>query len=159
MTSRKIKSPGQLKKIIFRCKKGKKRIAFTNGCFDILHHGHISYLEAAKNKADILVVALNTDVSIKKIKGLSRPIMKLKDRQSIVAALACVDYVTSFNETTPLNLIKEIKPDLIIKGADWKVNDIVGGKFVSSYGGKAVNVKYLKGYSTTDIIEKIKNGL
>src|SRR3990167_3688761 len=97
MSNKKIKSPGQLKKIIAESKKRKKRIAFTNGCFDILHAGHISYLETAKSKADILVVALNTDSSVKKIKGHSRPIFALKDRQRVVAALESVDYVTSFS--------------------------------------------------------------
>ena len=156
MSNRKIKSPKQLGKIISQCKKKKRKVAFTNGCFDILHPGHISYLKEAKEKSAVLIVALNTDSSVRRIKGPTRPIAKLRDRQRAVAALESVDYVTSFPETTPLRLISELKPDLLIKGGDWKAKDIVGRKVVAKYGGKAISVKYIKGYSTSSIIKKIK---
>lgn len=156
MSNRKIKSLKQLKRIISKCKKKKRKVAFTNGCFDILHPGHISYLEDAKKRADILIVALNTDSSVRLIKGPARPIMKLKNRQKLVAALENVDYVTSFSETTPLRLITQLRPDLVIKGGDWKVKDIVGREVITKYGGKAVSVKYKKGHSTTGIVRKIK---
>lgn len=159
MHNKKIKNCMQLKKIVSQVKKKNKKIAFTNGCFDLLHVGHIEYLKSAKKMADILIVALNTDTSIRKIKGPARPIMKLKDRQRIIAALESVDYVTSFSESTPLSLIRKLKPDLIIKGADWKVKDIVGKNFVAAYGGRAVNVKYQKGYSTAGILEEISKRL
>ncbi len=155
MTTKKIKSPEQLKRIIAARKKRKEKIAFTNGCFDILHPGHISYLEQASKKGDVFVVALNTDSSVRRIKGPLRPIMPLKDRQRVMAALECVDYITSFNEPTPLKIITMLKPNFIIKGADWKVKDIVGRDVVSAYGGKAIAIKYIKGYSTSDIINKI----
>ncbi|MBN1405457.1 MAG: D-glycero-beta-D-manno-heptose 1-phosphate adenylyltransferase [Candidatus Omnitrophica bacterium] len=155
MTTAKIKSHKQLTAIVSSLKRKKKKVAFTNGCFDILHAGHVKYLEDAAKKADILIVALNTDSSIRRIKGPIRPLTKLKDRQYVVAALGCVDYVTSFSEPTPLALIKNLKPDFIIKGADWKVSDIVGRDFVSTYGGIAATVLYKKGYSTTAIIKKI----
>lgn len=156
MNNKKIKNPEQLKKIISECKKRKKKIAFTNGCFDILHAGHVSYLKDAKKRADILIAALNTDSSVRRIKGPSRPVAGLRDRQEVIAALESVDYVTSFPETTPLRLISKLKPDLVVKGGDWKVKDIVGREAVAAYGGKAISVKYRKGYSTSSIIRKIK---
>jgi len=159
MSNKKIKNSKQLETIISRCKKEGKRVAFTNGCFDILHPGHISYLEAAKKRCDILVVALNTDLSVRQIKGPARPVMKLKDRQKIIAALEVVDYVTSFSETTPRKLIGQLKPGLVIKGGDWSVKNIVGKNIVNSYGGKAISVKYLKGYSSNSIIQRIKDNL
>ncbi len=151
----KIKTQRQLKKIIPKLKKEGKRIAFTNGCFDILHYGHIKYLGEAKAKADILVVGLNNDASIRRIKGAGRPINRQSDRAKVLSALSCVDYVTVFGEDTPLSLIKSVKPDALIKGADWQAEKIVGADFVKSYGGKALTVSYLKGYSTTGLIERI----
>lgn len=155
MSSTKIKSPEQLRRIVSGCRKRKERIAFANGCFDILHAGHINYLEDAKKKCDVLIVALNTDSSVRQIKGSSRPIVKLRDRQKIIAALEIVDYVTSFSETTPKRLISQLRPDLVVKGGDWKVKDIIGREAVADYGGRAVSVRYRKGYSTSNIIHKI----
>lgn len=157
MINKKIKSPQQLVKILTRFRKKGKKIAFTNGCFDILHLGHVTYLESAKKMADILVLALNSDHSVKKIKGSMRPVTKLRERQKIIAALESVDYVTAFSESTPLKLITKLKPDIIVKGGDWRVEDIVGKDFVSSYGGKAVNIKYLKGHSTSDVLKKLSD--
>ncbi len=128
---------------------------FTNGCFDLLHYGHIRYLEAARKKGDILVVALNSDASIKRIKGKNRPIISQGDRLGTIAALEKVDYVTSFGEDTPLKLIKMLKPDFLVKGADWKKRDIVGADYVRGYGGRVDTIKLSRGRSTTEIIKKI----
>jgi len=151
----KIKSPRELKKILSRLKTQGKRIVFTNGCFDILHYGHIRYLEAAKRRGDILIVALNSDSSVKRIKGQNRPIINEGDRLTTIAALESVDYVTLFGEDTPLKLIKLLKPDVLIKGADWNKKNIVGADFVATYGGKVETVKLSLGRSTTKIIKKI----
>ena len=135
--------------------KGKgKRIVFTNGCFDILHVGHVDYLSKARSLGDILVVGLNSDSSVKQIKGKDRPVNKEPDRAKVLSALYFVDYVTSFSQATPEALIKILKPDVLVKGGDWKVKDIVGGSFVRSYGGKVRSIPFVKGYSTTSIIKK-----
>lgn len=153
----KIKTRARLGKIIHRLKEHGKKIAFTNGCFDILHYGHVKYLEDAKAKADILVVGLNSDASIKRIKGASRPINRQADRARMLEALSAIDYITIFSEDTPLKLIQALKPDILIKGRDWSVRKIVGADFIRASGGSVVTVPYLKGYSTTGLIEKIKN--
>lgn len=151
----KIKNPRELKKIISRLKAKGKKIIFTNGCFDLLHYGHIKYLEDAKRKGDILVLAVNRDASVRRIKGNGRPIVNEKDRVRIVAALESVDYVVLFKEDTPLKIIKLLKPDILVKGADWNRNNIVGRDFVLSYGGRVSTVKLVKGRSTTNLIRKI----
>ncbi|MEK6706174.1 MAG: D-glycero-beta-D-manno-heptose 1-phosphate adenylyltransferase [Bdellovibrionota bacterium] len=154
-TPSKIQSRYALKKTIsqLRKKSGKKiRVVFTNGCFDLLHRGHVSYLEKARLLGDILVVALNTDISVKAIKGDGRPINTLKDRMVVMAALQAVDYVTWFNETTPLSLINFLKPDILVKGGDWKTRQIVGAKEVLSWGGRVRSLKYLTGFSTTNLL-------
>ena len=151
----KIQSSNELKNIILRLKRQGKKVAFTNGCFDILHFGHINYLERAKRTADILVVAVNSDSSIKKIKGNARPVTGLKERIGIIAALECVDFVTSFSQDTPLQIIKLLKPDILIKGADWSKNEIVGKEAIESSGGSVITLPYIKGYSSSRIINKI----
>jgi len=151
----KLKNLPSLKIISSQLKKKGKRIVFTNGCFDLLHFGHVNYLHQAKKRGDILVVGVNSDRSVKRIKGKNRPIIDEKNRLSVIAALESVDYVVLFNEDTPLNLIKALRPDILVKGADWDKKDIVGGDFVSSYGGRVMNIKLSKGYSTTEIIRKI----
>ncbi|MDP2938324.1 MAG: D-glycero-beta-D-manno-heptose 1-phosphate adenylyltransferase, partial [Candidatus Omnitrophota bacterium] len=155
MLKRKIISLSGLKRILTRLRKKRKRIVFTNGCFDLLHFGHVDYLQEAKKKGDILVVAVNSDASIRKIKGKKRPIINEKNRLSVVAALQSVDYVVLFKEDTPLKVIKTLKPDILVKGADWDKKDIVGSDFVLSRGGEVITIKLSKGYSTTDIIKKI----
>ncbi len=120
-----------------------------------MHLGHAKYLEEARQKGDVLIVAVNSDSSVKKIKGDKRPILGQKYRMSMVAALESVDYVVVFNEDTPLNLIKKIKPDILVKGADWREKDIVGASFVKSHAGRVLTVRLVKGLSTTNIIEKI----
>lgn len=155
MTTYKIKSLAEIKKIVHILRKKGKKIVFTNGCFDILHYGHLKYLEKAKKLGDILIVGVNTDSSVKAIKGTFRPINKCRDRLALIAGLQCVDYCLSFKEKTPLNIIKVIKPDILVKGGDWQKKNIVGNEFVSAYGGKIKTIKFVKGYSTTQIIKKI----
>ncbi len=152
--SAKIKSAKSLAKVLSTLRSKGKKIVFTNGCFDILHVGHVDYLSKARRLGDVLVVGLNSDFSVKKIKGNRRPINKESDRAKILSSLYFVDYVTSFNETTPENLIKKVRPDILVKGGDWKIEDIVGGSFVRSYGGKIKSIPFVKGYSTTSIIER-----
>ncbi len=146
----------QLKKELHRLRKSGKTIAFTNGCFDILHFGHVAYLEKAKKNHRILVLGVNSDQSVRKIKGPTRPIVPQHERAAVLAALESVDYVTIFSAPTPLSLIKAVKPDVLIKGADWKGKGIVGEDFVKSYGGKIEYIKFEKGWSSTNIIELIK---
>ena len=132
-----------------------KKIVFTNGCFDILHRGHVTYLNEAKNQGDILVLGLNSDASVKRLKGESRPINNEQDRKFVLENLKCIDYVEIFEEDTPLNLILEVKPDILVKGGDWKPEDIVGGKEVISWGGDVRSLNFVDNYSTTNVIEKI----
>ncbi|MFH1063219.1 MAG: D-glycero-beta-D-manno-heptose 1-phosphate adenylyltransferase [Candidatus Omnitrophota bacterium] len=155
MIKAKIKTLPILAKIIAEHKQAKKKIVFTNGCFDLMHRGHANYLERAKKKGDILVVAINSDASVRKLKGKSRPINSQLDRSELIAALESVDYVTIFSQSTPLEVIKKIRPDVLVKGADWKASDIVGADILKQYGGKIAREKFLSGYSTTKLIEKI----
>lgn len=145
-----------LLKITNRLKKSGKKIVFTNGCFDILHFGHVSYLKKAKSYGDVLVVGLNSDTSVRKIKGPSRPVQNQTARTGVLSALKCVDYVVLFNEPTPIKLIEKIKPDILVKGADWNIKDIVGNDIVKKNNGKVIKIKFIKGYSTSKIIEKIR---
>lgn len=154
----KIKTLAQIKKIIARHRRNGKKIAFTNGCFDILHYGHVKYLEEAKQTANLLVVGLNSDTSVRKIKGKSRPLNTERDRARVLAALSFVDYITIFSEETPLGLIKSLEPDVLIKGGDWDAARIVGADIVKASGGKTIVIPYQKGYSTTGLIEKIHSG-
>jgi len=147
----------ELKEILTRLRTENKTIVFTNGCFDILHKGHIYYLNESANLGDVLIVGLNSDSSIKKIKGQDRPINDQSSRAEVLSALRFVDYVVLFDEETPYNLINFIKPTILVKGGDYKLNDIVGADIVQDYGGKVVTIPYLDGNSTTEIIEKIKN--
>ena len=134
-----------------------KKVVFTNGCFDLLHIGHVTYLEEAKKLGDVLIVGINTDESVKKLKGPTRPIQNENDRSEILAALKSVDHTILFGEETPLDLIKQIKPDVLVKGGDWKIEQIVGSDFVMSNGGKVYSLNFFQGKSTTSIIEKSKN--
>lgn len=133
------------------------RIVFTNGCFDLLHVGHIRYLQEAKSLGDKLIVALNSDASVQKLKGPTRPVQQELDRAEIMAALACVDYVTIFGEQTPLEIIELLKPDILVKGGDWTPDKIVGSAFVLKNGGQVKSLAFQPGRSTSSIIEKIKN--
>lgn len=155
MIKDKIKTINGLIRIVLRLKRNKKKIVFTNGCFDLLHRGHVQYLEKAKTYGDILIVAINTDASVNQIKGRLRPIVSEKERVALVAALESVDYVTTFTQPTPLDVIKKIKPDVLIKGSDWKEKDIVGVNIVKRCGGKIKRIKHINDYSTTKLIKKI----
>jgi rfaE bifunctional protein nucleotidyltransferase chain/domain len=132
-----------------------RRVVFTNGCFDLLHPGHIRYLEQARALGDCLIVALNSDASVRKLKGDGRPILKEAERAEVMAALACVDYVTIFDEETPRELIAELLPDVLVKGGDWTIDTIVGREEVESAGGKVLSLAFIDGVSTTEIIERI----
>jgi len=145
-----LKIPALLKKLSALRRQG-KTIAFTNGCFDLMHIGHVKYLEDAGKGNRVLIVGLNSDSSIRRIKGPSRPIIVQKSRAAVLAALESVDFVVIFNEDTPYKTIAAIKPDILIKGADWKGKSVVGEDLVK----KVEFVKYIKGFSTTNIIEKI----
>jgi len=136
-------------------KKNNEIIVFTNGCFDILHVGHVRYLSEAKSQGDILVVGLNSDVSVRKIKEEQRPIIGQDHRAEILASLRCVDYVTLFDDPDPLALISALKPDILVKGADWQEKDIIGADVVKANGGKVVRVPVVPEISTSDIIQKI----
>lgn len=133
------------------------KIVFTNGCFDLLHVGHVRYLQAARKLGAHLIVGVNTDRSVGTLKGPSRPIQKQNDRAEILAALECVSATILFDQDTPEELIKKIKPDILVKGGDWKVDQIVGGKFVQSYGGEVHSLQFHEGHSTTKLIEKSKS--
>ncbi|HBR16032.1 MAG: glycerol-3-phosphate cytidylyltransferase [Deltaproteobacteria bacterium RIFCSPLOWO2_12_FULL_43_16] len=142
-------------KTILRSSRKKKTIVFTNGCFDIIHAGHVRYLKKAKSLGDFLVVGLNSDSSVKKIKGEKRPIVPQKERAEVLSGLEAVDYVVLFNEPTPTKLIEAVLPDVLVKGADWASHEIVGADVVKAAGGKIARVKLVKGRSTTNIIKKI----
>ena len=147
----------ELVQIRRKARKENKKLVFTNGCFDLLHRGHIEYLKKAKSLGDILIVGLNSDSSVRKIKGKGRPIQKQSDRVTILASLYFVDYVVIFGELTPFKLISKLIPDILVKGGDWKVKDIVGKDIVESHGGKVLNLKMVKGKSTRNIIQTILN--
>lgn len=150
----KIYDPKSILNII---KTMKHPIVFTNGCFDILHIGHVAYLDQAKSLGKSLIVAINSDASIKRLKGENRPINVLKDRLRLIASLQSVDIVTWFNDDTPINLIKTIKPDILVKGGDWNYHDIVGSKEMLSIKNKVYSIPIIYNTSTTCIIEKIRN--
>lgn len=134
-----------------------KRIVFTNGCFDILHRGHVTYLAEAKKLGDLLVIGLNSDASVKRLKGPERPINKELDRQYVLSQLKSVDFVEIFEDETPLNLILKVKPKILVKGGDWKIDQIVGAKEVIANGGDVFSLNFVDGYSTTSIIQKIQD--
>jgi len=135
-------------------RKGKK-IVFTNGCFDLLHIGHIRYLQQAREEGDLLVLGLNSDRSVRDLKGETRPLLPQEERAEMMAALSMVDYIVIFDERTPLDLIKEIRPDILVKGGDWRKEDIVGGKEVIAGGGKVVVVPEIPGRSTSNLVNEI----
>ena len=132
-----------------------KQVVFTNGCFDIMHAGHVRYLAAARSEGEILVVGINSDKSVKSIKGKNRPIMPQDQRAEVLAGLWCVDYIVFFDEPDPLRLIQAIKPDVLVKGEDWAEDKIIGADFVKANGGKVVRIAVVPDISTSMIIEKI----
>ena len=132
-----------------------KRVVFTNGVFDILHRGHVEYLNRAGELGDYLIVAVNSDSSVRRIKGEKRPVVSEADRAFVVSNLKCVDFVCVFEEDTPYEVIKSIQPDVLVKGADWKIENVVGRDIVEARGGRVVTIEYVMGRSTTNIINKI----
>tara|TARA_Y100000385_G_C12870919_1_gene541486 strand:- start:68 stop:520 length:453 start_codon:yes stop_codon:yes gene_type:complete len=142
---------------IFLKKNKDRKIVFTNGCFDIVHRGHISYLNEARALGDLLVIGLNSDASVRVLKGPERPINNEQDRKFLLENLKAVDFVEIFNEATPLDLIKTILPSVLVKGGDWKIEQIVGSKEVIDSGGEVLSLNFIDGFSSTNIIEKIKN--
>ncbi|MFC1567104.1 D-glycero-beta-D-manno-heptose 1-phosphate adenylyltransferase [bacterium] len=151
----KLKSVPKLIPILNKLRKENKKIVFTNGCFDILHKGHIKYLKDAKKCGDILVIGLNSDTSVRALKGKNRPIYPQSERAEVLSALDCVDYIVLFDESTPYQIIKKVSPDILVKGGDYTLGTIVGRRFVHSKGGRVITIPLVKGKSTSDIIKKI----
>jgi len=151
----KIKKEKDLLAIIRQLKQEGKKIVMTNGCFDLIHIGHVRYLQEAKHQGDVLVIALNTDQSTRPLKGPQRPIVPEDERAEILSALACVDYVILFDEPTPLRLIKQILPHVLVKGGDWETHRIVGAQAVENSGGKVVSIPMTPDRSTSNLIQKI----
>ena len=155
MSVHKVKSLSELKEIIDSLKKQGKKIGFTNGCFDLVHVGHIKYLRAAKKLADILIVAINSDKSVKVLKGNKRPLFPQDERAEILSAFEFVDYVVIFDELDPEKTISALLPDILVKGGDYKIDQIIGKDTVISHGGKVITVPEVNGKSTSEIIKKI----
>ena len=155
--SQKFCSPQNISRFIALLRRAGKQIVFTNGCFDILHAGHVQYLEQARNLGDFLVVGLNSDRSVRKLKGKGRPVNSQKDRALVLAGLTAVDCVSIFEEETPLHLIKKVRPHILVKGADWSASSIAGAREVKKWGGKVKLMPLLKGCSTSGLLKKIKS--
>jgi len=145
----------ELKSIRHQLKKEGKKVVFTNGCYDIIHAGHVDYLNKSKKLGDIMIVGINSDISVRSIKGDKRPIIQEEERAYIISNLTCVDFVILFDEDTPENLINELTPDVLVKGADWAKEDIVGGAHVESHGGKIERIEFVTNQSSSKIIEII----
>jgi D-beta-D-heptose 7-phosphate kinase/D-beta-D-heptose 1-phosphate adenosyltransferase len=135
-----------------------KRIVFTNGVFDILHPGHLRYLQAARRHGDLLIVGLNSDASVRRNKGPERPVNPEAERAEVLEALACVDAVSIFDDDTPADIIRRVQPDILVKGADWPADQIVGRDTVEARGGRVILEPVERGYSTTDLIERVRSG-
>lgn len=155
MARAKIQKLRDLLRIRRKLKRQGKRVVFTNGCFDLLHGGHIHLFREAKQWGDVLIVAVNDDYSIRKIKGASRPIFPLKERLEVLEAIEDIDYLLSFREETPLRVISFLLPDILVKGGDWKPHQVIGKKEVEEAGGKVVIVPYRRGCSSSALIKKI----
>lgn len=151
----KIIKRGALKEKVQALKRAGKKLVFTNGCFDFLHVGHVRYLKAARAQGDVLAVGLNSDGSVRQIKGPGRPIVPEDERAEVLASLACVDFVTVFDEPDPATIIGILMPDVLVKGADWAEDAIIGRDIVEAAGGQVVRIPLTEGVSTTGIIHKI----
>jgi D-beta-D-heptose 7-phosphate kinase/D-beta-D-heptose 1-phosphate adenosyltransferase len=138
-----------------RLRREGKKVVFTNGCFDLLHGGHVRLFHEAKKRGDVLIVALNSDASVRRLKGPSRPVFPLRERFEILAAVADIDYLTSFGEPTPQKIIAALLPDVLVKGGDWGPNEIVGRAEVEAAGGRVARIRYYEGHSTSSIIRRI----
>jgi len=150
-----VKTRSEIVEIRNKLKKEKKKVVFTNGCFDLIHSGHVDYLTRAKKLGDILIVGINSDSSVRRIKGEKRPITPEKERSIIILNLKPVDFVTLFEEDTPAELIKELKPDVLVKGSDWQINEIVGRDVVEKSGGIVKTINFVTDQSTSKIIDSI----
>ncbi|WP_295158537.1 D-glycero-beta-D-manno-heptose 1-phosphate adenylyltransferase [uncultured Brachyspira sp.] len=151
--NKKIIERRSLDNILSEYRKQNKKIVFTNGCFDILHRGHIEYLQKARELGDLLFLGLNSDSSVKRLKGNSRPINNETDRAIVLSALECISYISIFDEDTPLELIKIVKPDILVKGGDYKIENVIGREFAK----ETVLIDFVDGYSTTNIIKRINS--
>ena len=151
----KVISLDQLKSEREELRAQNKTVVFTNGCFDLLHPGHVRYMQMARELGDVLIVALNSDRAVKILKGESRPILKENERAEVMAALACVDFVMIFDDISPRETIAELLPDILVKGGDWGVSEIIGREEVEAAGGKVMSLPFVDGVSTTEIIERI----
>jgi len=156
MTMGKVVSLPELLEVRRRLKKEGKRVVFTNGCFDILHRGHVDYLMKARSLGDVLVVGLNTDSSVRNLKGQDRPIVEQDDRAHVLASLQAVDFVCLFEEDTPIEIIRALIPDVLVKGADWAVTEVVGKDIVEQAGGSVQTIEFLPNRSTSGLIRKIR---
>jgi D-beta-D-heptose 7-phosphate kinase/D-beta-D-heptose 1-phosphate adenosyltransferase len=155
--SEKIKKLAELKLIVHQLKQQGKTVVFTNGCFDILHVGHVRLFQEAKALGDILIVAVNSDASVKAIKGAGRPFVPAEQRAEVVAALASVDYVIIFDEPDPLRIISEVMPQVLVKGGDWTIETIIGREVVEKAGGTVIALPFIDGISSTSIVQRIIN--
>lgn len=151
----KIKEREEIQRIVMTLKAKGKRIVFTNGCFDLIHVGHVRYLEKAKSLGDILIVGVNSDHSVKTLKGPKRPIIPEEERAEILSGLWCVDYITLFDEPTPLELIAQIQPHILVKGGDWTKETTIGKEIVEASGGEVIILPFVEGHSTSDLINTI----
>ena len=154
--SGKILSIDELRKERARLRAEGKRLVFTNGCFDILHVGHVRYLQSARELGDALLVAINSDAAVRELKGAGRPVMNEQERAELLAALSAVDYVTVFDDISPRSLIADVLPDVLVKGGDYKLNEIHGREEVERAGGRVISLPFIEGASTSSVIERIK---
>ena len=155
--SGKLKSFDEIGAIAASARSNNQKIVFTNGCFDLLHRGHVHLLRTAKGYGDLLIVGINSDKSVKAIKGANRPVLPQQDRTELIAAMEMVNYVVMFDEPDPYRLISSIRPDVLAKGGDWSKEKIIGADFVQEDGGRVVVIPYIEGFSSTEIIERIQN--
>ncbi len=145
--------PTKLAPVLKNLQNQGQKVVFTNGVFDLLHLGHVTYLQESRKRGDLLVVGLNSDASVRRIKGPLKPLLPVEERAEMLLALDCVDYTTFFEEDDPYNLIKIIRPDILVKGGDWAIDKIIGGDLVQSWGGKVLNIPVVEGRSTTNLIQ------
>lgn len=156
MSAQKIQTLPRLARLIRQAKARGRRVVLTNGCFDLVHAGHVQVLERARRYGDLLVVALNSDASVRRLKGAGRPILGQRDRARLLAAMESVDYVTIFGEDTPLRVVRRLQPHVLVKGADWGRGRIIGSDLVERAGGRVVRVPLVKGHSTSDLIRRLR---
>jgi len=147
--------PSKLAPVLKNLQNQGKKVVFTNGVFDLLHLGHVTYLQKAREQGDLLVVGLNSDASVRRIKGPLKPLLPLAERAEMLLALSCVDYVTFFEEADPFNVVQTLRPNVLVKGGDWAVDKIIGGDLVQGWGGKVMNIPVVEGRSTTNLIQMV----